>query len=222
MSTYKSMSSGDTLVPRSTWLPNSALEGDVGVLKDNTGTFVTAFQRILELHKPNHPIALFSLCTSTRPYSVSEKWKAFIERFGDRCDPVVYSNGGVIPLDWEFQYPFMEYDAKSTSSKTTANLYREIVGARLKMFLESHRYEYVLFATLLSDTSDRIRNVLPDLCEQLVSDGFIKGFAIMPDEKLNAKIKETLDAGKVSKYHPLKSECFLDAVESQIQKWSKL
>ena len=68
MSTYKSMSSGDTLVPRSAWKPNSALKGDVEVLNDDTGAFDTAFQRVLELHEPNHSIALFSLCTSTRPY----------------------------------------------------------------------------------------------------------------------------------------------------------
>ena len=180
MSTYRDMSSGDLLIPRSKFLSKTVLGGDAELLEDRTGIFGEAFERILDLHKPKHKIALFSLCTSDRPYSSSDKWSKYVEGFSDCCDLIVFSNGGVIPLPFEHQFPFKTYDAKAVPSKTVAKCYREVVGGRIKTFLQAHHYDYVLFVVLMKN---RLRPALNDLCASLKEEGNIQDFAVLPDKK---------------------------------------
>ena len=216
MSTYRDMASGDILISRSDFVNATKLGGDAKLLEDPTGTFARAFEAILEKHEPEHEVAIFSLCTADRPYSVSDKWKLFIERFEAISDLIVYSNGGVIPLPFEHQFPFKTYDAKATASVKTAARYREVVGGRIKTFLGTYRYDHVIFATL---KKSRFRAALPDLCAELRDGRYIKEFAIMPDEALN----KTIEALSSKNYHdqlqPLSTEPFLQALERQLQAW---
>ena len=216
MSTYRDMASGDCLIPRTDFVNSIMLGGDAELLEDPTGTFAKAFEVILEKHEPEHKVAILSLCTADRPYSISEKWSACVERFENRCDLIVYSNGGVIPLPFEHQFPFMTYDAKATTSVKTAARYREVVGGRIKTFLETHRYDHIIFATLLKS---RFRPALPDLCAELKDSGCIKGFAIMPDAALDEKISELRDESFHNQLQPLSTEPFLQAVEKQLCAW---
>ncbi len=216
MSTYRDMASGDILISRSDFVNATKLGGDAKLLKDPTGTFARAFEAILEKHEPEHKVAIFSLCTADRPYSVSDKWKLFIERFEAISDLIVYSNGGVIPLPFEHQFPFKTYDAKATPRVKIAERYREVVGGRIKTFLETHRYDHVIFATLVKN---RFRPALPDLCAELAGSGCIKGFAIMPDEALNEKIEALSSKNFHDQLQPLSTEPFLQALERQLQAW---
>lgn len=58
----------ETLIPKSEWVDKKEIQGtDAMVLQHPMMN--RAFEKILDLHKPKHDIALVSLCTSTRPYS---------------------------------------------------------------------------------------------------------------------------------------------------------
>lgn len=176
-----SESSEDALIERKRWVSKKELGGDPEIMTHPI--ILEARQKILELHEPKHSICLFSLCTASRPYSDSAKWKDIIERFQNDCDLVVYTNGGVIPREFWNCYPYKTYDAPATLRSydeiqkrnrdprhiqnkysgqkqnvfETNQLYRETVSGWIEEFLTQHRYEYVLF---LTDYDQRIRPAL--------------------------------------------------------------
>lgn len=94
-----------------------------------------AFEKILETYKPRHKKVIFSLCTSTRPYINSMKWKRFNELFGDDCDLIICSNGGIIPIEYMCCFPYMQYDAHR-SGKRFDELYKEQMLNRMTRFLD--------------------------------------------------------------------------------------
>lgn len=80
----------DFLIPRDEWGTEADIQGgDEHLLK--SPIMNRAFNKILEIWRPRHKMALVSLCTSTRPYSKSRKWKTFKELFGDDCDLIICS-----------------------------------------------------------------------------------------------------------------------------------
>lgn len=119
------------------------------------------FNKILNDFKPKHKIAFLSLCTKSRPYSKSPKWKAFIKEFGNDCDLIVCSNGGIIPQEYWECYPYMTYDAPHTNEKYT-KLYCDILYERLKKFFEKHHYDKIIF------------NFRPNLRNRISANEFIK------------------------------------------------
>lgn len=102
-----------------------------------------AFEQVLKLHQPKHRTALVSLCTSSRPYSISPKWKEFRKQFGEDADLIICSNGGVIPIEFEDCYPYMTYDAHG--QKQYDKLYCHVVYRRLMKFFSSHHYDRIVF-----------------------------------------------------------------------------
>ena len=132
----------DLLIPRKKWVPEKEIQGtDEMVLLHPM--MEEAFQNILKLHRPKHKVALVSLCTSSRPYSTSRKWKEFQRRFGDHADMIICSNGGIIPIEFENCYPYLTYDAHG--QKKYDRLYCQVVYRRLMEFFSIHQYERIVF-----------------------------------------------------------------------------
>lgn len=127
----------------------SELEGEEKVL--NSKAVDDAFDRILADFKPKHNKVIFSLCSSSRPYITSLKWKSFHEHFGDVADLVICSNGGIIPIEYMCCFPFMEYDAHRANAGTD-KLYKDKMKERLTRFLDKFGkdYEVIIYSFLPS------------------------------------------------------------------------
>lgn len=127
----------------------SELEGEEKVL--NSQAVDDAFERILADFKPKHNKVIFSLCSSSRPYITSLKWKSFHEHFGDVADLVICSNGGIIPIEYMCCFPFMEYDAHRANAGTD-KLYKDKMKERLTRFLDKFGkdYEVIIYSFLPS------------------------------------------------------------------------
>jgi hypothetical protein len=165
---------GQSLIPRADWCELKEIQGrDPDVL--GSPTMERAFQAVLKLHRPTHPIALCSLCTTTRPYSAGKKWKALRQMFGGACDLIVTSNGGVIPLPFETQFPYLNYDAHGEAEFDAAYIAK--LGARMDTFFRRHRYRYVMFMYRHNLRNARIAERLGPALKR---DGVIEDFALLP------------------------------------------
>lgn len=144
----------EDLIPKDKWVDESEIQGnDEKVL--NASVIKEAFEQILIKHKPKHKIAFVSLCTSTRPYSKSIKWKHFKELFSDDCDLIISSNGGIIPIEFEDCYPYLTYDAPA--SPEFRQLYIDTLYQRLNRFFTKHHYDYIIFNYRPANRSSRNR-----------------------------------------------------------------
>ena len=157
----------DLLIPREQWTTEDAIQGDE-IKTLHSPIVEKAFQRILELHKPKHKIALVSLCTSTRPYSKSPKWKKFIELFGEKADMIICSNGGIIPIEFESCYPYLTYDAHGEGKWD--KVYINTCYRRLIEFFNKFHYDKIIF------------NFRPKMRNRIAAQAFIR------DYKGNSKI----------------------------------
>ena len=119
--------------------------GDENVLK--SPLFVEAFESVCELYRPKHNIAVFSLCTQTKPFSNSMKWRGIIKIFGSWADLIICSSAGIIPLEFEKCYPFSDYDSHSghEGSAELSNYSKQLFEYRCKTFLTTFKWEYVIF-----------------------------------------------------------------------------
>lgn len=133
----------DFLIPKDQRVPIEELTGEENVL--NSSVIEKAFLGIMDDYKPRHRFVIFSLCTHTRPYIYSRKWDMLDKCFGDTCDLVVCSNGGVIPLEYMCCYPYMDYDAPHIPSGKYDQLYCDIFERRLRMFLKKYSWEKCIF-----------------------------------------------------------------------------
>lgn len=139
--TVKANEGSERLIPKKEWLPPSAIQGEeIKTLR--SPMIEKAFQEILRQYKPKHDVALVSLCTATRPYSKSRKWKTFIEKFGDDADMIVCSNGGIIPLEFESCYPYLTYDAHGEGKYD--KLYINTMYRRMSIFFEKFKYKKII------------------------------------------------------------------------------
>lgn len=132
----------DLLIPHDRWVPESEIQGTDEMVLFHP-IMQEAYKRILSLHRPKHDTALVSLCTSTRPYSKSPKWKEFKKEFGDSADLIICSNGGIIPIEFESCYPYLTYDAHG--QKKYDKIYCQVVYKRLMEFFGKHRYKKIVF-----------------------------------------------------------------------------
>jgi len=173
-------------------LDQSSILGDETVLKNEV--FDKAFEKILEKHKPKNKAAFIALCTYSRPYSTSPKWKKYLKDFKN-VDFLVGSNGGVIPEEFWEEALFLTYDAPQRGSKAEAwakearklkdlegskrvlvkeevdNLYKMKFYNRLIKFFKTFRYDYVI-----GDFVKTQRNFEPFILamELLKDEGYIK------------------------------------------------
>ncbi len=169
----KVLQGDEQLFTKYNWISADQLSGENKVL--NSPLFHSAFNLILEKHTPTHSTAFLSLCTATRPYSLSKKWKKFISEFENKADLIVVSNGGFVPREFWYSYPFLNYDAGEHQND---DLYKTVMYDRMIKFFKTHRYEYVL-----ANFSPKQRNQEPaeQSLVKLKADGFISDFMVIPD-----------------------------------------
>jgi predicted RNA-binding protein len=125
------MDGNEKLLPKSEWLPLSEINTDFRILQRSM--FSKVFNNMLERHKPKHNTAFLSVCTKTRPYSESRKWKKFIELFAESSDLIVISNAGIFPREFWNSYPTLTYDGDNNLKAT--DLYQRVLKDRLTQFL---------------------------------------------------------------------------------------
>jgi len=189
---FKSTNRGDEqLIPMKDWILPDEMNTDESVLKHPI--FDIAFDRILEDWIPKHNIAFMSLCTATRPYSKSNKYKVFNETFGNEVDFIVVSNGGFIPPKYWNSFPFLNYDAYHDPSGDWDLLYQEKMFDRIKKFFTKFNYEYVV-----ANFRPSMRNYKPanEGLQLMKNEGKIKDFVVVPNEELYLKAKADGFAGE--------------------------
>ena len=139
---------------------------------------------------PQHDKMVISLCSSTRPYIDSLKWKAFHKHFGSTCDLVICSNGGIIPIEYMNCFPFLEYDAHRGSSQWD-QLYKDKMMERLDNFFKVHGkfYKKIIFAFLPTSRNAEAIMQNPDkVREWETSYGF--STALLPTADVYQRIQE--------------------------------
>lgn len=121
------------------------ITGEENVLK--SPVFEEAFNSVCRLYQPKHKIAVFSLCTQTKPFSSSMKWRGIIKIFGSWADLIVCSSAGIIPLEFENCYPFNNYDSHSghEGDESLSDYSKSLFEYRCKTFLTKFKWERVIF-----------------------------------------------------------------------------
>lgn len=149
----------ETLIPKERWVDPKEIQGaEIKTLRHPI--IEEAFQKILEMYIPKHDIALVSLCTTSRPYSTSRKWKRFKKMWEDEVDFIICSNGGIIPLEFENCYPYLTYDAHG--EKENDREYVEQCYRRLRIFFKKFEYKRIIF------------NFRPNLRNRIAAENFKK------------------------------------------------
>lgn len=204
---------GDYILPRDKWPALSEIQGnDETVLRSKTMN--EAFENVLRLHRPFHRTVLFSLCTATRPYSKARKWAKYVEHFERYADLVVHSNGGIVPIEMEGQFPYLNYDAKGQSKFD--RIYIEVGIKRVLRFLTAHRYANVLFNYRHNMRNFQIAlRVGPEAKRR----GLIEDYAILPTEKHYAQAKEEDFGAHGFKMYPELWPCMFDPVLEKLKEW---
>lgn len=121
------------------------ITGEENVLKNPI--FNEAFDTICEIYKSRHDFAVFSLCTQTKPFSSSMKWRGIIKIFKGIADLIVCSSAGVIPVEYENCYPFDSYDSHSghEGDESLSDYSKSLFESRLKKFLTKFKWKKVVF-----------------------------------------------------------------------------
>lgn len=206
---------GDYLLKKDVWCELTEIQGhDPDVLY--SVTMEKAFQNIITTHTMHHRIALFSLCTATRPYSVSRKWSTYLKEFEKDCDLIIHSNGGIIPIEYEGQFPYLNYDAHG--EKKYDKIYIEVGIRRMKEFLSRHPYQFILF-----NYRHNMRNV--KIAEAVgpwaVKSGFTQEYAILPTKAHYERAQKEGFADAGYKMYPELWPSILNEVKQQIEDWKK-
>lgn len=142
MTSKKVNQGGERLFSKSEWCDPTLLHGtDLDIC--GSPVLADAFDRVMSQFQPRHTTALMALCCSTRPYSKTDTWKELIRLANGKADPVVTSNGGIIPIEFESEWPFLTYDAPG--SKEYDAEYIELLTKRLTIFLATFHYDKVVF-----------------------------------------------------------------------------
>lgn len=174
----------ELLIPRAEWCDVREIQGTDEMVLTHP-VMLRAFDRVLELHQPKKRIALLGLCTLTRPYSRGRKWGTLRRIFGGAADLIVTSNGGIIPLEFESCFPYLNYDAHG--ERKFDALYIDVLHARLLRFFTRHRYDYLLF-----NYRPNLRNVRAarPAADALKKDGAIVDYAILPTVEQYEKARQ--------------------------------
>ena len=179
----KSIPKGDTLLfTKDKWVPQSEMNTEEKILLHPI--MHEATERMAEEHKPLQPTAFISLCTASRPFYTSTKWKKFISEFDSKVDLIVASSGGVIPKKYWNSYPFLNYDGLD---RNDTELYQYIFFYRLILFFSQNKYKYII-----ANFRPNLANYEPahKALKLLKGLGHIEDYSVIPDEKTYDKAKE--------------------------------
>lgn len=210
----KKNTGGELLIRKDKWVNESEIQGnDEKVL--TSATMIEAQEQIIKNFKPSSKIAFVSLCTSTRPYSKSRKWKHFIENIKS-VDFIVCSNGGIIPMEYESQYPYMTYDAHG--EKKFNKIYQIFIARNLIRFFTKIKYDYIVF-----NFSFKQRNKTASIwaSQYLKSHGHIKDYSFAPSDEVYKKAQQEGFSKKgYSMYPDIYPTIFKD-IKRQVQLFKK-
>ncbi|AGN30171.1 hypothetical protein VPFG_00169 [Vibrio phage nt-1] len=171
----KSVLMGDELLfSESEWVPFDTMNTEKKILSNPI--FDEGLNRIIKQYTPKTDTAFISLCTTTRPYENSRKWKTFMETFGSSADLIVISNGGVIPQQFWHSYPYLNYDGDPKVNPQT-ELYCEICEERVYRF-----FSQVKFKNIVANFKHVQRNTeaIKSALKRLKDDGHIENYVVLP------------------------------------------
>lgn len=180
MAVKKTNVGDEKLLRKSEWVSEELIQGNDELVL-NASIINKAQERILDQYKPTNNIALVSLCTATRPYSKSQKWKKFLQEIKG-VDFIISSNGGVIPIQYESSYPYMTYDAHGESKFD--ELYQIYTIRNLIRFFILKRYDHIVF-NFRPTLRNRKSGVLAG--RYLQQRGYIKSYKVCPSRDIYAK-----------------------------------
>jgi hypothetical protein len=205
---------GEYLLSKDKWGELESIQGcDPDVLY--SPVMIKAFNGIVSSHTMGRKIALFGLCTATRPYSMSRKWKQYITDFEEYADLIICSNGGIIPIEFESQYPYLNYDAHGQSKYD--KIYIEKGIERLKLFLQTHNYEYCLFNFRHNMRNYKIVETVGFWAKQK---GYIRDYRIMPTKQQYEQSRKEGFVEKGFKMYPELWPTMYNPVLEQLQEWT--
>lgn len=211
----KQIRQGSTrLIAKNDWCNLKEIQGcDPDVLY--SATIEKGFNRIVEDFKPRNKIAIVSLCTATRPYSLSRKWFVYNKLFAHKADLIISSNGGVIPIEYEDSFPYLNYDAHG--EKKYDKQYIEVGVKRFLTFFKKHNYRYVLF-----NFRHKMRNIkiAHAVIPELIKTGAIKEAAILPTKEHYLLSQKEGFAKKGFSMFPELYPTMLNPVIEIVNKWS--
>jgi hypothetical protein len=179
----KTLPKGDEqLFYKAEWISSDKMDNETKCL--SLPLLHEAFKRVVETHKPNQPTAFLSLCTATRPYYHSQKWKKFKESFGNKVDMIVVSNGGMVPEPFWESWPYLNYEAGPHDQD---DLYKEVMYNRMITFFKNKSYKNVI-----ANFNPKQRNYEPakESLTELKNEGYIEDFVIIPEQELYNEAKD--------------------------------
>ena len=185
---------GTRLFGKSQWCAPETLCGtEMDILEHPS--MAEAFERILRDFEPKHRNAVFSLCTKTRPYSRTLVWKNLKQVCEGYADPIVVSNGGIIPIEYEREWPFMTYDAAVGDHRYDKPA-AEKLEWRLRRFFECFEYTQAVFVLM---PHYRYRASAITACSSIKMP-----YRLIPGRflwsRLNEQVPTRNGAGKTSRY----------------------
>ena len=204
------------LLSRSEWCEPALIHGNDEQILTHP-VMQLAFDRILQKFHKSKDIALFSLCTATRPYSSSRKWSQYINLFHDKCDLIICSNGGIIPIEAEDCFPYLNYDAHG--QKQYDQIYIKYGIERLKAFLVKANYRFCLF-----NFRHKMRNyhIAKEVGPWAKRQGIIEDYVILPTKDHYEKSQKEGFADAGYKIYPELWPTMLNPVIEQINKWNEI
>ena len=152
---------------------------------------------ILDFSCPKHKIAFVCMCTNTKPFNKSRKFKTFFERgYGNNADVIVGSGEGIVPQEYWESYPYLTFDSYVKGKKN--QVYIDLLYSRLMEFFSKHHYDVIVF------------NYRPTLGNPRTSAEMFKAnytgdseIYILPTEDAWSKtIEEFKKSGRASMYFP--------------------
>ena len=211
---HKKVNEGlETLISKDQWAHESEIQGnDLTVLR--SPIMEKAFNRIVELHKRRHELAIFGLCTATRPYSKSRSWGARIKLWADQADLIITSNGGVIPIEFENCYPYLTYDAHGESKYDAP--YIATLARRLETFLRAHPYRFVFF-----HYRHNLRNVKAAqiVGRKLKKESVIEDYATLPSAQDYEQARREGFIKKGFMMYPELYPCMMESAQRQVNEF---
>jgi len=208
------MAQGSThLIPKKQWVKNEDITGDLNVIM--APVMHRAFDAIMADYEPASTTALVSLCTSTRPYSSGRKWKKYQDLFHLAADMIVLSNGGIIPLEYEECYPYLDYDGPR--ERVNDHLVEHIGRSRMIKFFTKFSYDNILFN--FPPTHKRHLLYIPDVAQTLLDAKRIKSAVILPGQDHYAAAQADGTLYKGFKMYPTLHPYMLLPVAQQLKLW---
>ncbi len=160
--------------------------------------------------------ALFLPCSYRKPYSKSATHRAILRKLVQlpsyaRIHQIMISNAGVVPREFENEYPFNSYDWEEwKETEEVQKEYCEVTRQRLENYMREKKDSYVLWFAYLKPDSLSYR--------ALMDAARAAGVEIVDcvDHKIYSRIKGTY--GKHVLTHPELLDCMMKKIKECIEK----